>query len=177
MRLWIFLLLALPAFSLSAQSATPCGLSEVSPVFDRTHARFHRYAVLTPLGPGDSTHARALFAHMMAEKQLVAPVLKPYRGPVAPCDTVEVRIGPTRHNPILMVVDTAHRAFINQALPGHILYPGWVRREVILQEGVLHIRTTSEGSGRLPRLDERMGPRYWRKLDVRIKRTLDNHGY
>lgn len=161
--------------ALAQNAGLPCPGFEIQTEYDSTHRRYHYYQVETPLCALDEARGltpQAVFALLCSDLTLVAPLSPAYRGPVRPCERLEVKIAFTRRNPIVTAVDRAALRLVNYSLPGHFLHPGMVERQVVVREGQVWMVTRSWGEGRLPRANERKAEDTWGGIDAQLKTRL-----
>jgi RHS repeat-associated protein len=82
--------------------------------------------------------------------------------PVQTGDVNLVSLGPLNLGPIMTAVDPGGSTIWNLTLPDHRLYPGWVRRDVVVKGGATWVVTTGGGTGFNPlNLNEILAPVVW----------------
>lgn len=176
MRYFCFLfgLLLVPAAHGQSADSLRCGHPDIRDSFDAQHPDYHYYQVRTRLGALDSLGVTPaeVFDLMKADRHCVAPCRKRDTGAVESCGVVEVRIGPTRSNPILVCLDEPGHRIMNYSLPGHFLHPGKVERAVVVEAGVLYVETQSWGYGRWSGINERLAERVWSPVDARLLENI-----
>ena len=73
-----------------------------------------------------------------------------------------VSVGPINLGPIMTAVSSETNTTWNLTMPGHILHPGWVKREVVVENGVTWLVTTGGGTGFNPlNLNTILAPIVW----------------
>ena len=80
---------------------------------------------------------------------------------IKPGDTSDLLgLGPVAHD-----VDTDNQAISNTTLPGHLLHPGKVERQVIQRGDMIYVRTYGDGIGDFGRLNEALAGALWGTVD------------
>jgi RHS repeat-associated protein len=101
-----------------------------------------------------------------------APGVMPRR-PTATGDVNQVVIGGYGLGPVTTAVNPNGMTIWNLTMPGHLLHPGWVRRDVIVEGGATWVVTTGGGTGFNPlNLSSVMAPFVWGGQSP-IKNSLD----
>lgn len=129
----------------------------------------HSYTVRTPitrLQPGDDAQART----SEALDQLVA---YPTPGPTSPATVA----GTPNKIPMLGTVKSTYHpgsgTVTNEALQGHLLYPGTVGGKIVRDGDVLYAERTGTGTGALARTNEFVAKPFWNFFDRRIANALN----
>jgi hypothetical protein len=90
-----------------------------------------------------------------------APAVYPGK-PTQTGDQNTVGIGGMTLGPITTVVSSDSNTTWNLTMPGHILHPGWVRRDVVVEGGATWIVNTGGGTGLNPlNLNTILAPIVW----------------
>jgi RHS repeat-associated protein len=77
-------------------------------------------------------------------------------------DVNDVHLGPVDLGPITTGVDPNNNTTYNLTMPGHILHPGWVRRDVVYDGQATWVVTTGGGTGLNPlNLNTILAPVVW----------------
>lgn len=76
--------------------------------------------------------------------------------------------GPVQH-----IVDPVQMSVTNVAQPGHVLYPGTVTREVVVQGGKVYIQTTGTGTGQFSGINVLASKALWATTDSAIAQYVD----
>jgi hypothetical protein len=85
-----------------------------------------------------------------------------YSAQIKSGDISTVSIGGYTLGKIMTAVDPGTKTIWNLTLPGHILYPGWVRRDVVVQGGATWVVNTGGGGGFNPlNLNSLLAPIVW----------------
>lgn len=83
-------------------------------------------------------------------------------GPTQTGDVNNVNLGPFTIGPITTVVSPNSNTTWNLTMPGHVLHPGWVRRDVVVEGGATWVVNTGGGDGFNPlNLNEILAPIVW----------------
>ncbi len=67
--------------------------------------------------------------------------------PVNSGDINILGVGPVTIGPIMTAVDTDNNAVYNLTVPGHLLYPGWVKRQVVFDGHATWVDNSGGGTG------------------------------
>jgi hypothetical protein len=90
-----------------------------------------------------------------------APGVNP-NTPTKSGDMNNVHLGPMTLGPIVTGVDPYNNTTFNLTMPGHILHPGWARRDVVFDGAATWIETTGGGTGLNPlNLNTILAPIVW----------------
>lgn len=81
--------------------------------------------------------------------------------PVQTGDVNTVGLGGYTLGPIMTVVSSETNTIWNLTMPGHELYPGWVKRDVIFDGKSTWVKTTGGGDGPHPWLNDILSPIVW----------------
>ncbi|BDD06013.1 hypothetical protein [Aureibacter tunicatorum] len=70
------------------------------------------------------------------------------------------------------LADESTLSVVNKTMPGHMLHPGAVLRQVVLSDRKLMIRTTGIGKGVFPKLNNLLASTIWEPVDAKIRESL-----
>lgn len=128
----------------------------------------HYYEVFTPICPADGKYTQGdLFERMKSQKSFVTPTEQ--TAPVTSSSITKIPIlGSVKHT-----IDEAKYAIINTTLPGHLLHPGAVERQIVQRGNEIGILTIGTGNGLLPKLNNYLAPYVWRGPDSIFKAALE----
>lgn len=168
------LLLAFGLCPLFAQKADSliCPNPDIRDAYHSTHKRYHYYRVAHVLASRPGLSKEKAFEYLCKNAQFAAPFSEEIKGELLPCSVANVKIGPTKKNPILTCVDSANLRLINYSLPGHFLHPGKVVRRIVEENGEVIMVTESWGYGKMPRINERRAEKAWQKIDATLGDSL-----
>ena len=131
---------------------------------DPRNSTFHRFFVVTEICSVaiEVCSSESVF---IALRRFPAPAHDP-RNIVNSRDTTSIAFG---LGPVTHFVDDSTLSVINITEPGHIFYPGFTHRSVIVSGGKVYVLTVGEGVGRFKDLNEVVGPALFEDLDYRIR--------
>jgi RHS repeat-associated protein len=123
---------------------------------------------LDPLGLADHSYTWTTFRCMgdcskQTMRELLcnpAPGVTP-RQPTQTGDVNNVGIGPVNLGPIVTVVSPTTNTIWNLTMPGHMLAPGWVQRDVVVKDGATWVTNTGGGDGPFSTVNDLLSPIVW----------------
>lgn len=76
-------------------------------------------------------------------------------------DVNNVNLGPINIGPITTTVDSCKQSITNTTMPGHMLHPGWVQRDVIFDGSATWVKNTGGGDGPFSTANTVFAPLVW----------------
>lgn len=126
----------------------PCNDRRIQWSFSPDVTGYHRYEYQTKICAKSSPWCtvEAVYRIMLSDTEYIAPAKVFRHQPVVNCaryDLADV-VSP---NPIVVGVDDWTHSVTNYTLPGHLFYPGTVRRRVFDDDSFVYVDTFGEGTG------------------------------
>jgi hypothetical protein len=128
-------------------------------LYDAADPEHHWYEYETPIGESSKQLVEAALQSLLRH---AAPGQSSISGSGEP---VEATTPFGSLGFIDQVVDPASRSVTNQTQKNHRLYPGGVRRSIIVKDGKVWVRTVGEGNGQLPLVNRLFAPLVWESVD------------
>jgi hypothetical protein len=153
--------------STPAEASDPTEDTADNQEFDSSVPRYHDYQVSTPIC--DAAQQFGCTAEYVFSEGLS-------RYPAPGLDGSYVRNQEIRELPAFgktqFLVDRNNFKIRNVTLPGHLLHPGYVERQVITNGTRVFIRTHGVGTGRFGFLNTAAASVLWTSVDAQIARSL-----
>jgi hypothetical protein len=153
-----------------------CNDPSIQSQYDPSHPQYHQYGInerietliCTSITP--KCNRDLVFKTMLEEARFIAPTDD--GNPVTECKKTRVDIGPLSDNYIKTTINRTEKIIVNYTLEQHFLHPGRIVRQVLEQDNKVYVKTTGEGTGRWPEINEFFAPSVWLNVDKRLQFRL-----
>jgi hypothetical protein len=158
----------------TTEDKPPCNDSRIQDVYDPNDPNYHAYTpplVTEICSKNNSYCTKEMVAFIMvSQKRFVAPAIPSIENtPVVNCEEVNLIDDPAHDNRIKTVINNDELSVTNYTLPGHVFYPGKVKRKILDNGNSILIETTGEGTGDYRRINEGLGRELFSGIDANLR--------
>lgn len=159
----------------SSSKSAPCGDDQIQFSYDTRSSRYHSYSTENEVCSVNMAGCNkdSVFKIMLSQANFIAPTDD--TAAVTNCKITDVNLPMVLGtDSVRTLVDQSSYAITNYTRENHFLHPGRVTRKIVERNGKVFVTTFGEGTGYLPRANEKFAPRTWNDVDRQLIRAVQS---